>query len=71
MSSHLKEAALTEGTPAPRDAAAAGPVVSASLSATPELLAELAARAEEFETFQPAQILKWAVERFAPRFSMA
>jgi len=71
MSSHLKEAALIEGTPAPRDAAAAGPVVSASLSATPELLAELAARAEEFETFQPAQILKWAVERFAPRFSMA
>ncbi len=36
-----------------------------------ELLAELAARSAELETATPREILRWAVARFAPRFTMA
>jgi len=42
-----------------------------SLELTPELLEELDARSEEFERATPLEILRWAVERFAPRFTMA
>jgi phosphoadenosine phosphosulfate reductase len=38
---------------------------------TSELLEELASRSAEFETASPQEILRWAVERFAPRFTMA
>ena len=38
---------------------------------TPELLDELRLRSEQFETATPQQILRWAVDRFAPRFTMA
>jgi phosphoadenosine phosphosulfate reductase len=41
------------------------------LEPTPELLEELAARSAELETASPQEILRWAVDRFAPRFSMA
>lgn len=40
-------------------------------SATPELLEELARVGDELETASPPQILRWAVERFAARFTMA
>ncbi len=41
------------------------------LVATPELLAELKASSERLETASPQEILRWAVDRFAPRFTMA
>lgn len=42
-----------------------------SLEPTPELLAELQRCSEELEPAPPQAILRWAVERFAPRFTMA
>lgn len=42
-----------------------------SLEPTVELLDELSAKAGELESAAPAEILRWAVERFAPRFTMA
>lgn len=41
------------------------------LEPTEELLAELARTSERLESATPEQILKWSVERFAPRFTMA
>jgi phosphoadenosine phosphosulfate reductase len=41
------------------------------LHPTDELLAELAAASDRLESASPHEILSWAVERFAPRFSMA
>ncbi len=41
------------------------------LSPTPEFLAELAAQGERLESASPAEILRWAVDRFAPKFTMA
>jgi phosphoadenosine phosphosulfate reductase len=41
------------------------------LAWTPELKAELEARSAELETASPAEILRWTVDRFAPRFTMA
>ena len=38
---------------------------------TPALREELAAKSEELESAGPAEILQWAVDRFAPRFTMA
>jgi len=43
----------------------------AMLEPTPELLAELAAKSAELEKATPQEILQWAVDRFAPRFTMA
>ncbi len=37
----------------------------------PELLAELAAASQELESATPQAILRWAVERYAPKFTMA
>ena len=37
----------------------------------PELLAELRVVSERLETASPEAILRWAVERFRPRFTMA
>jgi phosphoadenosine phosphosulfate reductase len=42
-----------------------------AIEETPELLAELAAAAESLESASPEQILRWAVERYASRFTMA
>lgn len=42
-----------------------------SLEATPELLAELQRCSTNLESATPEEILRWAVERFAPRFTMA
>lgn len=39
--------------------------------ATPELLAELAAASQELESATPQEILTWAVQRYAPKFTMA
>jgi phosphoadenosine phosphosulfate reductase len=41
------------------------------LEATPQLLDELSRKSDEFEGATPERILRWAVERFAPRFTMA
>ncbi len=38
---------------------------------TPELLAELERASQRLESATPEQVLKWAVERFAPHFTMA
>jgi len=42
-----------------------------SLTPTPELLDELAHSSSQLESATPQEILKWAVARFAPRFTMA
>jgi phosphoadenosine phosphosulfate reductase len=39
--------------------------------ATPELLEQLRAASASLEASSPEEILRWAVERFAPRFTMA
>ena len=39
--------------------------------ATPELLAELAAASQKLESATPQEILRWAVQRYAPKFTMA
>lgn len=44
---------------------------AAMLEPTADLLAELALASEELETASPQQILRWAVDRFAPLFTMA
>lgn len=41
------------------------------LEPTPELLEELRRKSEELEAASPQEILRWAVERFAPRLTMA
>lgn len=41
------------------------------LGPTEELLRELAAKSQELEAASPDEILRWAVERFAPYFTMA
>ncbi len=41
------------------------------LEATDELLAELSRESERLEGAQPKEILVWAIERFAPHFTMA
>jgi len=41
------------------------------LDPTPELLSELDQRSQAFETSSSQEILRWAVDRFAPRFTMA
>ena len=41
------------------------------LQPTDELLAELSEQSQRLETASPSEILSWAVERFAPFFSMA
>lgn len=51
----------------PRGALAADP----PLEPTEELLAELASASERLEAATPQEILRWAIERFAPRFTMA
>lgn len=45
--------------------------VADQLQPTPELLDELRRRSEQFEAATAPEILRWAVERFAPRFTMA
>lgn len=51
----------------PRGALAADP----PLVPTDELLADLAAASESLESATPREILRWAIDRFAPRFTMA
>ena len=41
------------------------------LQLTPELLDELKRKSEELEPATPREILRWAVHRFAPQFTMA
>lgn len=41
------------------------------LERTPNLLEELQRKSVELETASPQEILRWAAERFAPRFTMA
>jgi phosphoadenosine phosphosulfate reductase len=51
----------------PRGALATNP----PLEPTEALLAELARESERLETASPVEILQWAVDRFAPHFTMA
>jgi phosphoadenosine phosphosulfate reductase len=51
----------------PRGALAADP----PLNPTDEFLAELAAESEKLESATPQEILRWTVDRFAPKFTMA
>ncbi len=51
----------------PQGALAADP----PLLPTEEFLAELAEHSQRLESATPQEILSWAIERFAPRFSMA
>src|SRR5688572_6297970 len=44
---------------------------SEKLTLTPELQEEISAKSAELETATPEEILSWAVDRFAPRFTMA
>jgi phosphoadenosine phosphosulfate reductase len=52
---------------APRGALAADP----PLEPTDQLLDELQETSERLETATPKEILRWAIDRFAPRFTMA
>ena len=45
--------------------------VPEKLQLTPDLQAEISAASERLETAEPQEILRWAAERFAPRFTMA
>lgn len=47
------------------------PKAAHGLEPTPELLAELREQSERLETATPQEILSWANERFAPKFTMA
>ncbi len=46
-------------------------VADPPLEPTPEFLAELARESESLENESPQSILKWAVDRYAPKFTMA
>lgn len=58
---------------APPEAEAAGPpqTEDGRLVPTPELLEELRRKSDELESASPQEILRWASERFAPKFTMA
>src|SRR5688572_10299168 len=45
--------------------------VRGQLTLTPELQEELSGKSAELESATPQEILRWAVDRFAPRFTMA
>ena len=47
------------------------PVNPGGLDPTPEFLAELQARSDEFETAHPRDILAWAVQRYGDKLTMA
>ncbi len=47
------------------------PTLAEQLQPTPELLEELRLRSGQFEAATAQEILRWAVDRFAPRFTMA
>lgn len=59
-------------SPEPTESQAAGnSSPSDALRPTPELLEELSQKSAELESATPQQILQWAVNRLAPRFTMA
>ena len=58
---------LAPNSDEPRGALAATP----PLAPTDALLEELERESQALEAATPKQILKWAVERFAPKFTMA
>ena len=57
--------------PEPQPAQGMHSVPAASLELTPELNEELAAASRRLESAPAEEILRWTVERFAPRFTMA
>jgi phosphoadenosine phosphosulfate reductase len=61
---------LTEKDFAGCDNSAAEPAAPVP-TASPELLAELARESAALESATPQQVLQWAVERYAPKFTMA
>jgi phosphoadenosine phosphosulfate reductase len=70
-----REGSASTAPPQPRPVAAAPiapmPAADGRLEPTADLLAELQARSDEFETAHPRQIIAWAVDRFGPRLTMA
>ncbi|EMB14520.1 phosphoadenylyl-sulfate reductase [Rhodopirellula europaea] len=56
-----------QGIPTKRGALAADP----PLAPTDEFLAELKRDSDSLESATPQEVLKWAVDRFAPKFTMA
>jgi phosphoadenosine phosphosulfate reductase len=57
--------------PEPDESPSSNRANPAGLEPTPELFEELAARSQELENSTPQDILRWAVRRFAPHFTMA
>jgi phosphoadenosine phosphosulfate reductase len=57
---------MLQDSPTPPDSKLAGP-----LEETPALLEELAHASQTLETATPQEILRWAVDCYAPRFTMA
>src|SRR5262245_29000846 len=55
----------------PADTSETPTPATAGLELTSELTAELAEKSAELEEATPQAILKWTVDRFAPRFTMA
>jgi phosphoadenosine phosphosulfate reductase len=60
-----------EPAPDPPSVAKIAADAIARLELTPELQEEMTAKSQELETASPQEILRWAVDRFAPKFSMA
>ncbi|HEY2881039.1 MAG TPA: phosphoadenosine phosphosulfate reductase family protein, partial [Pirellulales bacterium] len=63
----------THGTGAANGQSPSGnsPSDSAGLSATPELLAFLAAESEKLESATPWEIIRWGVDHYFPKLTMA
>ncbi|MBX3422132.1 MAG: phosphoadenylyl-sulfate reductase [Pirellulaceae bacterium] len=53
------------------DSTGSYPVLPEPAVATPEVLEELAVHSQQLEQAEPQEILRWAVQRYAPKFTMA
>jgi phosphoadenosine phosphosulfate reductase len=58
-------------TPAPQEPAARTAADDGKLTFTPELAEEIELSSSRLELAEPQDILRWTVERFAPKFTMA
>ena len=66
-----KQVTRISATVTPTLAEPTKPAAFEPLQATPELLAELAEHSARLESATPEEIISWAVERYAPRLTMA
>jgi phosphoadenosine phosphosulfate reductase len=67
----LREALPQADQPLTQELAEGALAADPPLHPTPEVLAELAAASEKLESARPQEILRWAVQRFGRRFTMA